>query len=227
MKTTIAAIVALLITQTSCATPATIGMPCADPNVQSQRSLELQKIRDADQADRAWQLNLGNGPGPDQKTLEKMSQKDLGRRKRIGEIFGEGCLNSAEDYEAAFIVYQHGNTPGQFFQAFLWSKEALKLGNSHAKGDVAMAIDRYLVSIDHKELFGTQASQSSLEGCWCIQPIENSFPAALREEYRGGTNTAYTGLALLKILNKGNSCPATFCDASLLPSPQGTVPGFW
>jgi hypothetical protein len=31
----------------------------------------------------------------------------------------------------------------------------------------------------------------------------------------------------LKILNKGNACPVSYCDTSLVPSPQGTVPGFW
>ena len=224
MKTTMAIMATVFITQTSCATPTTIGMPCADLNIQSQRSLELQKIREADQSDRAWQAN---GISPDLKTLEKMSRNDLKRRMRVGEIFGEGCLKSAADYEAAFIVYQHGNTSAQYFQAFLWSKEALTLGNSKVKSDVAMAIDRYLVSIGHKELFGTQAAKPNSGDCWCIQPIEDSFPQTIRDEYRGGPNTEVTGLAYLKILNKGNSCSISYCDSHLRSSPQGTVPGFW
>lgn len=201
-----------------------VGMPCTDPNVQAQRSAELQQIRKADQSDRAWQVK---GEQPTQKTLEKMGKNDLVRRKRVGEIFGEGCFKSATDYEAAFIVYQHGNTPDQYFQAFIWSKQALALGSSHIKGEIAMALDRYLVSIEHKQLFGTQASQPTLGGCWCVQPIEDSFPQTLRDEYRGGANAAYTGLAYLKILNAGKSCPSAYCDVSLQPSPQGTVPGFW
>ena len=199
-------------------------MPCADPNVQAQYSQELQKIQEADQADRAWQVQ---GEQPHPKILEKMSKNDLVRRKRVGEIFGEGCLNTAADYEAAFIVYQHGNTSDQYFQAFVWSKKALTLGDSHVKGDVAMAVDRYLVSIGHKELFGTQATESALGGCWCIQPVEESFPAKFREEYRGGLNASYTGLPYLKVLNKGNNCPEAYCDSKLQPSPKGTVPGFW
>lgn len=222
MKISISVITALFIGSTSFAA----GKPCSSSEVQTQRSRELQKIRKADQADRAWQVNLEKGMQPSLKLLEKMNRNDLTRRMRVGEIFGEGCINSAADYEAAFIVYQHGNTSAHYFQAFLWAKEALSLG-SPVKGEVAMAIDRYLVSIGHKELFGTQAAQPILGGCWCIQPIEESFPESIRDEYRGGSNAAYTGLAYLKVLNKGSSCPAAFCDTKLSPSPRGTVPGFW
>ena len=227
MKTCTSAFAALFISQASCATPAPAGTPCSDARTQSRRSSELQRIREADQADRAWQANLEKMPQPSQAVLERMSRNDLGRRMRVGEIFGEGCLQSADDYEAAFMVYQHGTTPGHYFQAFLWSKEALSLGNGHVKSEVAMAIDRYLVSTEHEQLFGTQASQPALGACWCIQPIEGSFPAVLREEYRGGPNEAYTGLAYLKILNRGTGCPDSFCDTHLRPSPQGSVPGFW
>ena len=88
-----------------------------------------------------------------------------------------------------------------------------------------MAVDRYLVSLEHKQLFGTQASRPS--ECWCIQPIEEGFPESLRSEYRGGGNAAVTGLAYLKILNAGKNCPAAYCDNKLQPSPKGTVVGFW
>lgn len=165
------------------------------------------------------------GEQPTPKAIEKMNRNDLKHRKRVGEIFGEGCLKSAADYEAAFLVFQHGNTPDHYFQAFLWSKQALAFGDEKLKGEVAMAIDRYLVSIEHKQLFGTQASKAN--ECWCIQPVEESFPDARRSEYRGGGNEAYTGLPYLKVLNAGTQCPAAYCDGNFLPSPQGTVPGFW
>ncbi len=218
----------LLTTQTSCATSGVAGMPCADPNVQNQRAKELQQIRQADQTDRKWQADLAKGIQPSRETLEKMAEKDLSRRMRVGEIFGESCLKSAVDYEAAYLVYQHGNTPDHYFQAFLWSKKALELGHTHIKGEIAMAIDRYLVSIGHKQLFGTQATQAGLGACFCIQPIEESFPQTIRDEYRGGKIAAYTGLELLKVLNGPTSkCPASYCAMDLQATPKGSVPGFW
>jgi hypothetical protein len=218
-------LVVLLVSQAACATTtANPGMPCADPKVQNDRSVELQKIAHDDQADREWQMK---GVQPTQEMLEKMAERDLERRKRVGEILGEGCFKSANDYAAAYIVYQHGNTSDQYFQAFLWSKQALAMGKSNMKGEVAMAVDRYLVSKGQKELFGTQATQTKLGGCWCIQPIEDSFPEKIRSEYRGGPNADYTGLSYLKILNKGTSCPAEYCPTNLLPTPRETIPGFW
>jgi hypothetical protein len=140
-------VIILLAIQAACATTfADLGMPCADPKVQNDRSVELQRISGADQLDRRWQIK---GIQPTQKLLEKMARNDLERRKRVGEILGEGCFKSADDYAAAFIVYQHGNTSDQYLQAFLWSKQALTMGKSHMKGDVAMAVDRYLVSTGH------------------------------------------------------------------------------
>ena len=202
-----------------------IDMPCADLRTQSQRSLELRKILEADQADRGWQTK---GQQPSQKLLEEMSRHDLVRRKRVGEIFGEGCLKTVADYRAAFFVFQHGNVPDHYFQAFIWAKHALGLGDDRAKSDVAMAIDRYLVSIDHKQLFGTQASMPSPSKCWCIQPVDETFPQSIRDEYRGGGNSDYTGLAYLKILNVAQKdCPVAYCNKDLQPSPKGLVPGFW
>jgi hypothetical protein len=215
----------LLFLQTACATSSTnLGMPCADPKVQTDRSGELQKIAKEDQVDRDWQKK---GVQPTQQMLEKMAEHDLQRRKRVGEILGEGCLKSADDYAAAYIVYQHGNTSDQYLQAFLWSKKAMTMGKSNMKADVANAVDRYLVSEGHKQLFGTQTLLPKLRGCWCIQPIEDSFPDSIRSEYRGGPVADYTGLPYLKILNKGMSCAAEYCPQKLLPSPKGTVPGFW
>ncbi|RYZ82365.1 MAG: hypothetical protein EOP04_22185 [Proteobacteria bacterium] len=200
-----------------------LGMPCADAKIQAKRSAELQQIRADDQHDRAWQMK---GEQPSETMLIKMGKNDLRHRMRVGEIFGEGCLKSAADYEAAFMAYQHGNTPDQYFQAFIWSRQAQSLGIPNMKGEIAMAIDRYLVSAGHKQLFGTQATKPS-DDCWCIQPIEETFSESMRDEYRGGINAAYTGLPYLKILNANSKCPTAYCETSLMPSPRGTVVGFW
>ena len=74
------------------------------------------------------------------------------------EILGEGCFKSAEDYAAASLIYQHGDSPDHFFQAFIWALRAVQLGDFQQKSLVAMTVDRYLISSGKKQLFGTQAS---------------------------------------------------------------------
>jgi hypothetical protein len=39
--------------------------------------------------------------------MQEMVKNDVLRRKRVGEIFGEGCFSKAQDFAAAALVYQH------------------------------------------------------------------------------------------------------------------------
>lgn len=188
---------------------------------QEYRSQELAKIVAADQEDRKdW----------DKKTADEMREvqkRDTKRRKRIGEIFGEGCFSKAEDYAAAALVYQHGNTPDHFYQTFIWSKRAVDLGDENQKRLMALGIDRYLVNIGQKQLFASQANKPNFKAdtCWCFEPIESSFPDSLRKEI-SGKNLAEQ-VEWLKQLNDGKMCEKTECQKDLKPSPRGTIPGFW
>ena len=185
------------------------------------RSKELQQIVKADQDDRVdWQ----------NKTSEQMmgvQRRDEVRRKRVGEIFGEGCFSTAEDYAAAALVYQHGDTPDHFFQTLIWSKRGVELGDAKQKRMMALGIDRYLVNIGHKQLFGSQATRTGPTevSCWCLQQIEKAFPDKRRKQEAG--KTLAEAFDWLKDLNAGKNCPVAECDTKLEATPKGTVPGFW
>lgn len=186
----------------------------SDTAKQLARSKELQEIFAADQLDR-------NPPFP-----ADLQLRDRDRRSRVGQIFGEGCINTAKDYLAAAIVFQHGDRPDHFFQTFLFSMRGSQLGDSKQKRNMALGIDRYLTNTNHKQLFASQAFKTNSELCWCLEPVEASFPDRVRLEYMGG------GLKLQRewvdSLNKGTTCgPAKDCAHDFAPSPKGTVPGFW
>lgn len=201
--------------------------PCTDifipycqsqPEHQLQRSNELQDIVKADQADR-----LLEDPGAID--WSQVGPRDEARRKRVGEIYGEGCINSAADYAAAALVYQHGTIPDHYFQTFVWAKRAVELGDASQSRLMEMGIDRYLVHSGKRQLFGTQLAKLSLDpkACWCIEELEVSFPELRRKASRANAE------AYLNRLNAGNSAcePALMCEKPLEPSPVGTVPGFW
>lgn len=187
------------------------------------RSNELKMIVKADQDDRSdWQ----------NKTMEEMLlvvRRDEQRRKRVGEIFGEGCFSTAADYGAAALVFQHGNVSDHFLQTFLWAKKSIELGDVTQKQLVADAIDRYLISLGKKQLFGTQATRPSADpkDCWCLEQTESSFPEKRRSEY--SKKSLKELVAWVGTLNAENpACAITkFCDKDLKPSPKGAVPGFW
>lgn len=195
-------------------------IPCTmQPELQEARSLEIHQLMTADQKDRENWENLT------EEEQEQVALDDLNRRKRIGEIFGEGCFVSAKNYIEAALIFQHGDSPDHYYQAFIWSNKAAQLGITKATNLAALAIDRYLISINKKQLFGSQAYIFYNSECFCMPPVEPSFPDSYRQEFAGFTlNDKINWLASL---NEGKNCPSLECDMSLDDTPQGSIPGFW
>jgi hypothetical protein len=162
----------------------------------------------------------------DQTDWDQVLPRDLERRRRVAEIFAEGCFKEARDYSAAALVFQHGDVPDHYLQTFLWSKRAVELGDASQRSLMALGLDRYLVSTGRKQLFASQASAATVGGCYCIQPIERSFPDSKRKDFTGRSiRDAYRWV---ESLNKGKPCPSVQeCGTDLKPSPEGTIPGFW
>ena len=197
--------------------------PCqTDPTRQQARSKELSEIVNADQNDRE------NFFQKSPEELQEMALRDVERRKRVGEIFGEGCFLKSNDFASAALVYQHGDVPEHYLQAYVWAKRAVELGEGNQKSLMGLAIDRYLVNTGHKQLFASQANKVDIKNpnsCWCLQQIEPSFPDDLRKAVTNKTfKEAFDWLAEL---NKGTSCPNIECSQELKPSPKGIIPGFW
>jgi hypothetical protein len=184
---------------------------------QLARSHELEILANADQADRQ---NLQNY----EKDTLKIAHKDLLRRKRVGEIFGEGCIQNTKDYLNAALIYQHGDTSDHYYQAFIWSKRAAELGDLSGQRFSALAIDRYLISIGKKQLFGTQYLKMPPNPCYCMQPVEQSFSDNFRKEYSG--RSLKENYQLMSSINTPD-CPRTECQTSLQPTPKGSIIGFW
>lgn len=190
-----------------------------NPELQLLRSQELQTLVEADQQDREkdW-----SELSPEER--EQINDNDLNRRKRVGEIFGEGCITTNKDYLAAFLIYQHGDIPDHYYQAFIFALRAAKLHGKEGSQSTAASIDRYLINIGHKQLFGSQITSYD-GGCFCMEPVEASFPDTIR--------LSHTNLSLqdrfewLASFNEGKQCSNQECEKELKPSPRGTVPGFW
>src|SRR4051794_13456568 len=102
--------------------------PClTEPERQQARSNELKEIVKADQDERKEFMRFSS------LQLFEMSKHDLSRRKRVAEIFAEGCFKIASDYSEAALVFQHGDNPDHFSQSFIWSKRAVELGDPSQK----------------------------------------------------------------------------------------------
>lgn len=182
-------------------------------------NIELQQLVKADQDERKdFESN------PTKLTLNTYNN-DLKRRARVAEIFATIGFKAPDDYLAAALIFQHGNLPDHYYQAFIWSNRAYGLGDEAGKKLSALAMDRYLVSTGKKQLFGSQAYAPILGGCFCLQPTETSFPDDIRKQYTGMTlHDQYSWLASL---NKGGHCANMNCKTNLAATPKGTIIGFW
>lgn len=190
--------------------------PCVeDEERYKKRSAEIQMLMTLDQKDRSTNI-----------VTPEVQKRDLERRKRIGAIFGEGCFKSSADYANAALVFQHGDHPDHFFQTFIWAKRAVELGDPSQKRMMALAIDRYLVNIGHKQLFASQAFKEGNSPCWCLQELEGTFLENVRIDYMGSSLKDQE--SWVDELNKGTECrKRNYCRQGLLDTPKGFIPGFW
>lgn len=148
------------------------------------------------------------------------------RRKRVSELFAAGCLSTATDYGSAALVFQHGEGPPDYHQAFDFASRAVFLGDASQKDLMAKAVDRYLVSTRHKQIFASQFSRRGDDPCWCLHQVELTFPDEERVAYVGKTLEEERDCA--RTMNASTSgCVRTDCDEILLPTPKGSVPGVW
>lgn len=189
-----------------------------DSERQVLRSNELQEIASADQEDRKI---------PAEKIdWNKVSRADEDRAKRVAEIFAEGCFKTAKDYSAAALVFQHGIVPDHYYQAYLWSKKAVELGDLTQKSMMTNAIDRYLINLGYKQLFGAQYFKNP-EGCRCIGETESKFTDKLRIKISG--IPFKDRMAFLREGNKDKpACDKViYCTQGLQTPPRGLLPGIW
>lgn len=192
-----------------------------NPPSQEKASQELQQLARDDQADRDDWENMTD------EQREQMAIRDLQRRQRVGLLFGSGCLKTSHDYLAASLIYQHGDVSDHYYQAYLWAKRAFDSGETSAKSMIAPAIDRYLVSINQKQLFASQMFIKHTSNlCACLEPVEENFPDEKRIQWGGlSLKERYD---LVHAFNEGKNCNSPFiCPHDRLPTPEGTFPGVW
>jgi hypothetical protein len=191
---------------------------CPDA-VRALRQRELQEIVARDQAERVDAIRFTKDE------WLRLQAADRERRARVGAIYAEGCFATSADFAAAALVYQHGEVPEDYLTAFRWARRAVELGDTTKKELMALTIDRYLMHTGHRQLFGSQTGRKDGVECWCMLPVEPSFPDEMRVEYTG--RSLASRYASLDESNAGHECPARECAPPLSPSPRGTVPGLW
>lgn len=105
---------------------------------------------------------------------DQLAKRDAVRRKRAIEIYRSGGLLTAGDYFDAALILQHGTAPDDYLLAHVLCTVAVVKGDTDAPWLSAATLDRYLQSIQRKQIFGTQYDGDEKKG-YTYEPYDDSL----------------------------------------------------
>ena len=142
---------------------------------------ELKRLCDEDQSDRT-------PPKGKSIDLAFLGPRDKARLKRVKQIYIQNLLKTANDYDCAATVLQHGVVPEDFLLAHeFWIIEVSKGKNDRdTLSLIAASEDRFLMNIGRPQRFGTQL-RSEAGGPITLYPVDESVSDELRRLMIGHT----------------------------------------
>lgn len=109
---------------------------------------ELSAMTKVDQLDRAF-VN-----SPSEIDWERIAPRDAYRQQRVREMLQAGEVKTAEDFDNAALIMQHGSKPSDYLLAHELAAIAGYLGNFGSLP--ALAEDRWLESLGRRQRWGSQ-----------------------------------------------------------------------
>lgn len=114
---------------------------------------------------------------------KKLDERDLERKKLILELENNGKLKSGVDFHHAALIFQHGEASKDFKKAHEFAKKAVELGDNTARWLYAATFDRWSLSENKPQKYGTQFIQDK-NGYWELaQPIDLNTTDEERAQY--------------------------------------------
>jgi len=140
----------------------------------SEDNEELKRLCAEDQSDRT---------PPEGKSIDwaVVGNRDKVRLKRVKELYIQNLLQTANDYDCAATVLQHGDAP----EDFLLAHEFWVIAISKGKNDqdtlslAAASEDRFLMNIGRPQRFGMQL-RSERGGHIQLYPVDSGVTDELR-----------------------------------------------
>lgn len=113
-------------------------------------NLEMQKIFEADQKPRQNPADLT----PERWTV--INRDDAERRNQTAKLLADNQLHTAEDFNRAAFIFQHGSTPDDYLLAHTLAMIAVAKGDENSLWIGTATLDRYLQSSGKSQIYGTQ-----------------------------------------------------------------------
>lgn len=121
----------------------------------------------------------------EQKKFDAQNPKDVERRREhlawAMQLVAEGELTKDKEYFQAATILYAGETTEQLLAAHVLAMIAAKKGHKEGRQLSAMTLDRWLLSMERAQLFGTQRTEDEQQSV--KEPWEKRFPDSVREDY--------------------------------------------
>ena len=148
-----------MLTAMTLFTPLLRAQAAESENKRHAGETEIHRLRVADQDDRRGIM------GKSKAEWNQVTQRDVERRKRTLEIYRSGSLVTGSDFFDAALILQHGDGPEDYLLAHVLCTIAIaKENHADARWLSAATLDRYLQSIQQKQIFGTQYEGDDQKG---------------------------------------------------------------
>ena len=127
---------------------------------------ELDSLFQADCQERVEQPRNGT------QEYQAMRERDRQRRLRAAAIVAEGGATTAEDCYHAALLFQHGDTPGDAWQAHMLALEAARLSHPKARWLAAATYDRWCIYQGKPQKYGTNyVADGVRHRLWDVDPL--------------------------------------------------------
>jgi hypothetical protein len=113
-------------------------------------NLEMLKIFEADQKPRQNPAELT----PEKWTI--INREDAERRMQTTKLLVDNQLHTAEDFNRAAFIFQHGSTSDDYLLAHTLAMIAVAKGDEGSLWIGTATLDRYLQSVGKPQIYGTQ-----------------------------------------------------------------------
>jgi hypothetical protein len=115
---------------------------------------QLLQLAIQDQSDRGNDLFSGK----QLKTPQDLNvpKRDAERQAKVRALLAEGKVNTGREYYFAALIFQHSETSENLLLAHILAVTSVAKGDKSGGWLSAATLDRYLWSIKHPQVFGTQ-----------------------------------------------------------------------
>jgi len=135
--------------------------------------------------------------------MEALARQDSAHRVRVRELAANGVLQTAKDFYHAAMIFQHGRDSLAYDQAHQWARrsEGLDSSDTPTRWLVAAAWDRYQMSRDLPQWFGTQTARQGGVGRVLLYSLDTT-QVTDAERVRRGVGTLAALRARLDTINR-------------------------